>query len=696
MRLWRILKGRSDIRMKKIDFHIHTVPADGQDAWFEFDLQKFQEYTDGLSIDAIAVTNHNLFDLDQFKTISGSLRNVVVFPGIEIDFEEGHLLLIGENDLLDDFNQKCAYIANEFSSGNKITIEKLKEIFGDLDNYLLIPHYDKNPKVRQSAINSLKNLVFCGEVASPKKFHRLIKDESSLTPVLFSDARISTDLDFDKHQGNQTFVKTNASSLTISSIAAALKDKSKVFLTNSEQHDFFQVFRDGQELSHGLNVVLGSRSSGKTFLLNELHSIFDKDGNQVKYIKQFELVKVDEDEFNEMLEKERSDIRERYLSKFRAVVDDAVEIDRRFTHYKMQEYTESLVNFAKSEELQDEFSKAALFKETPFSIRTDEVLVKVIKAAKLLLENKTYRTTIEKHVSNDSLNVLVDELKKQYKERNNERIKKLWVNELIVTVAQKLQASSSSPSIKHNDVDFYGIKIEKEKIRRFNAIARSVKQELIIDSKSFGEKFSIKAQVGAFTGAQELRDESKTRDVRFSDAFKQYESPFTYLGELKKLSLDKAGLYRYFCKVRYHVLNEFDKPVSGGERSEFNLLKALQDARQFEMLLIDEPESSFDNVFLKDNVNRVIKEISKELPVVVVTHNNTVGMLMQPDYILYTSRETATGDDEYYLYSGSPGDIEFKATDGIKKVDSRTVLLDALEAGEEAYNTRNQMYENYK
>ena len=66
-----------------------------------------------------------------------------------------------------------------------------------------------------------------------------------------------------------------------------VKDKDKVFLTNSEQHDFFQVFSDGQELSHGLNVVLGSRSSGKTFLLNKLQSIFDEDGNQVKYIKQF-------------------------------------------------------------------------------------------------------------------------------------------------------------------------------------------------------------------------------------------------------------------------------------------------------------------------------------------------------------------------------------------------------------------------
>ena len=682
--------------MKKIDFHIHTVPVVGKDAHFEFAIEAFQRYTDDLELDAIAVTNHNIFDLEQFKKISATLQNVVVFPGIEIDFEGGHLLLISENEGLDDFSKKCESIKNEFNSKNEITIDKLSEIFVDLSKYLLIPHYDKVPKVRQNAIESLGEHIFTGEVTSPKKFHRLIKDGASLTPVLFSDVRISNDLDTEKHQGNQTFVKTNANPLTLASITPALKDKNKVFLTNSEQHDFFQVFRDGQELSHGLNVVLGSRSSGKTFLLNKLQGIFDKDGNQVKYIEQFELVKVDEDEFNEMLEKERSDVREKHLKTFQSVVDDVIKIDRRTTRYKMREYTESLVKFAKSEELQDDFSKACLFKEIPFSIRTDEGFEKVIKATKLLLENKTYRTMIKKHVSEESLSALLDEFKNQYKAKKRERIKKLWVNELVEAVAQKLQASSSSPSIKHNDIDFYEIKIEKEKIRRFNAIARAVKKDSIIDSKSFGEKFAIKAQVGSFAGAQELRDESRTRDVRFSDAFKRYESPFIYLSELKKLSLEKASLYRYFCKVRYRVLNEYDRPVSGGERSEFNLLKALQDARQFEMLLIDEPESSFDNVFLKDNVNKVIKEISKELPVVVVTHNNTVGMLMQPDYVLYTSREIITGDDEYYLYSGSPGDTEFKTADGRKNVSSHVVLLDALEAGEIAYGTRNRMYENYK
>lgn len=114
------------------------------------------------------------------------------------------------------------------------------------------------------------------------------------------------------------------------------------------------------------------------------------------------------------------------------------------------------------------------------------------------------------------------------------------------------------------------------------------------------------------------------------------------------------------------------------------------------MLLIDEPESSFDNLFLKDNVNKEIKKLSTELPVVVVTHNNTIGMLMEPDYILYTKREIVDEKDEYKIFSASPGDKEFKTADKNESLDSYDILLSTLEAGVDAYKTRKGLYNNFK
>src|SRR5690554_6502785 len=94
---------------------------------------------------------------------------------------------------------------------------------------------------------------------------------------------------------------------------------------------------------------------------------------------------------------------------------------------------------------------------------------------------------------------------------------------------------------------------------------------------------------------------------------------------MTKPEIPDSALYRFFVKIEYEILNKDGYPVSGGERSEYRLLQEISDAQSYDLLLIDEPESSFDNVFLNDNVNQLIRDIARTMPVIVVTHNNTVG-----------------------------------------------------------------------
>lgn len=58
--------------MKKIDLHIHTV-ASISDSPIFFSLNSLEDYVKKLEIDCIAITNHNLFDKDQFETICQKL-----------------------------------------------------------------------------------------------------------------------------------------------------------------------------------------------------------------------------------------------------------------------------------------------------------------------------------------------------------------------------------------------------------------------------------------------------------------------------------------------------------------------------------------------------------------------------------------------------------------------------------------------
>lgn len=684
--------------MKKIDLHIHTVANDTKDSFFEFDLDTLQNYVNELDLDAIAITNHNLFDQDQFEEIYQRIENVVVFPGIEIDLEGGHLLLIGEYNEVADFKQKCDLLSNEITSGAFLTVEKLQEIYVDLGKYLLIPHYDKKPKISESVISKLGDHCFVGEVQSPKKFYRTRKLSEALTPVLFTDSRMSSDLEIENTIGRQTFIRTNSDTLSLSSVKAALADKSKVFLSNSGKEDFFQVFKNGQELSSGLNIIIGGRSSGKSYLLNTLQDIFSEEEKSIKYIKQFDLVRDDEKIFSKRIEKDKSEIRENYLKEFRAVVSDTTAINRRSTLYKLDKYVNTLLEFASSEKLQDEYSKATLFKETGYFIRDTQrkELEELLRASLVLKDNVSFHEIIDRHIDKEKILELFEELTDKYKSILQEQLKKEWVNELVKAIRKQLEQKTSSPRIEDTSIDFYSIKIEKEKLKRFSSIANSLKNKKTIKEAQVYQKFKIRAVAQAYKGAQGLLNESGKK-VSFASAFKQYDLPLNFLEELKRMDgLEKSELYKYFCRVSYQVLNQFDKKVSGGEMAEFNLLRALQDARQYEMLLIDEPESSFDNLFLKQNVNTLIKEISDELPVVVVTHNNTIGMLMRPDYILFTEREIVDGVDVYQVYSGSPGDKTFKTADGINEVESYKILLNSLEAGEDAYSTRKSIYDSYK
>ena len=103
--------------MKKVDLHIHTISTI-TDHHFDFSEDKLLEYIEFAKLDCIAITNHNLFDLEQYNSIKTKI-SIPVFPGIEIDLEGGHLLLITDmDDDLQDFEDKCKLVKAEINTPN--------------------------------------------------------------------------------------------------------------------------------------------------------------------------------------------------------------------------------------------------------------------------------------------------------------------------------------------------------------------------------------------------------------------------------------------------------------------------------------------------------------------------------------------------------------------------------------------------
>ena len=224
-----------------------------------------------------------MFDKNQFEEILEQCK-ITVFPGIEVDVDGGQILAIGDNKNLDDFDGKCAQVQSlsEGEGSGSISVDQFKTIFGNLSEYLLIPHYEKKPPIKDDVLDQLKPHVVAGEVSSPKKFVYCINRKDALTPVYFSDCRIDENLS--SFPVRQTYVDCDDISIPVLKIC--LGDKTKVALSEKDGHKLFQVFEDGQQVSTGLNVIVGERSSGKSHTLRRIAERFDN----VCYLEQFSLV----------------------------------------------------------------------------------------------------------------------------------------------------------------------------------------------------------------------------------------------------------------------------------------------------------------------------------------------------------------------------------------------------------------------
>ncbi len=510
--------------MIKVDFHIHTV-ATASDADFSFSMAKLTEYINACQLDSIAITNHNHFDLAQFRGIRDK-ASITIFPGIEIDLEGGQLLLISDDEELEDFAVKCLSVSDSCSNKkDSLSVERLKQIFGDLSSYILIPHYDKKPQVSDETIAKLAPFITAGEVTSPKKFIYCQKDSDRLVPVYFSDCRIGANLT--KFPVRQTYL--NCGEVSFSAIRNCLRDKTKVSLSEREGNATFQIFDDGQELSTGLNVIIGERSSGKSFTIEKIRDQCDNP----KYIEQFSLVarneKEDQRKFDRQLSDKHSQFSREYLGELQGVVQDIMDVDTDEDARAVSRYLESLTLHAKETEKHDIYSKSTLFGDTEFQVSNQKGLTDLIGSVQNLIENGEFRRTIEKHVSIDSLKKLIVDLMEEYSKREQERRKRTWLNELIREIKRKLQVKSAAPTIA--EVDLYSVAMNLVKVGKFNTLVGLARTEREIVRKPL-QGFEIVATAGGFAGASQLKNLSG-RVVTFSEAFDEYADPYKYLQSLR-------------------------------------------------------------------------------------------------------------------------------------------------------------------
>ncbi len=471
-----------------------------------------------------------------------------------------------------------------------------------------------------------------------------------------------------------------------------LMDKTKVSLTEEKGVKLFPIFSNGQMLSTGLNIMFGKRSTGKTYTLD---AIAKKFGDRAKYIRQFELLntgKNDSDQFESDQKVRQERYAEDFFKEFSDVVTDMLETSSEAEdEIKLQKYLEAVMASATQNDVNDVFSKSALFNESEFNEQNYDELKKLISATETLLETQQYKEVISKHISPKSLKALLKELIEIYRNHKLNGKYQKEVNNMQKLVKESLQLKSAAPRIPN--VDLYQYFLNRKKREVFAQIAIAIKKNRTISNEKAGQ-FTISVSARPFANATDLKT-VMLRQISLASAFDKYNNPVQYLDALKNAGVESDRIYKLFAAIDYKILNSSGLPVSGGERSEFNFLQKIKDAILSDILLIDEPESSFDNIFLKNEVNKFVKEMAENMPVVITTHNNTIGGSIKPDYILYTEKKIVGGTPEFFTYSGYPGSKELRDVNG-NGIKNYEITLDRLEAGEEAYTERKGIYETLK
>ncbi len=681
--------------MKKCDLHIHTI-ATNSDSPFEFSLNVLKDYVQKMSIDVIAITNHNLFDMEDYLAIKAALNPVVVLPGIEVNLEGGHILVITNMDEveLNDFNSKSKAVQDKIVvNTDMITLDEFNTIFTNLSKYLLIPHYDKEPALPKPIIEALQDYIFAGEVTSVKKFIYMQKLETErLTPVIFSDFRFAKEVIDSMYPVRQTYLDINQ--VNVNALNVCLRDKSNATLTAQDGNNLFTVFSNGQMLSTGLNIMYGRRSTGKTWTLDKIADLF---GDRAKYIKQFELQnygnKSSSDQFEVDQKVRLESVVTSYLKPFKEVLDDIILLkDENDDDMQVDNYLKILLKRSEQENVNDVYSSSTLYDEIPFSVTTTKQLESVIDAVLVLIENTSYQDMIIRHVAIDDLKGLLKELIKTLRAEKSHIKNKILTNEILRDVKVALQIQAALPPVP--DIDLYEIEKRSVKRKKFVIIANNLKQSRVIHSESMLQ-FRIKVATRLYANASDVK-EGQGIGASLASAYATYNEPLKYLKRLIEAGIGTSKLYRLFVGINYSINNSKGYSVSGGERSEFTFLQKIKDAKTKEILLIDEPESSFDNIFLKRDIDKFIKDIAAEMPVVVSTHNNTIGGSIKPDYILYTDKNVdKNNNQDFLLFSGYPTDKILRTVGG-REINNYEITISSLEAGEEAYNERNYIYEALK
>lgn len=680
--------------VKRIDFHIHTISSK-KDYEFEFSLEWLRDYVSKAKLDAIAITNHDLFDKENYLEIKRSLEklNCKVYPGMELSLEAGHVNIVFDTTETENLSSFSSWIERNKSDPNSIiSVAEFTENMENWSDGIYIFELGKSNSL--NVPEELNNIIAVGGVSNQLKFQSILLKDDELAPVLFSDAH-ATEKDSDNQRNDIDSLKQKNTFLQIDNcsfeeIKNCISDKRKTAVNSDLLSDVFEI--NSHRVSTGLNLIVGKRGTGKTYFLEKIKKEYPTD--EVYEIAQFETS--NSEEFIEKHRKSQGlkafeNWKNKYLTQFEAIKKYLNSSDDNLMK-NIENYLDSLKVFAKDTANSKSSSKYKLTKEATFEVVPIDSLTKYLESLQeIIVDDEFWGYLSEPEQKKEIFIESYKELRTAYIKNAQEADLKERVNEIIEDV--KSISRSRTGISKVEDFNFSHAMIKVKTEEAINSFLEEIIKEEVIKSETLhGYKIVVKAS--PYDGAQQFRKFHSINEAVDEELIIPYKDKdyITFLNNLKQKNFyNSSNLEEYFMHLEVDLLDSYGTPASGGQAVGFALILRLEEAKEKPLILIDEPEASLDNDYLKNELINAIKNLKNYSTVFVITHNSTLGTLLEPDYLIVTQKNS---NNDYQVLTGAYSSKII--SNNSEKLDSYDLFVEAMEAGIETYKEKGVVYDFFK
>ncbi|MCD0743148.1 hypothetical protein I5C50_13290 [Staphylococcus aureus] len=360
---------------------------------------------------------------------------------------------------------------------------------------------------------------------------------------------------------------------------------------------------------------------------------------------------------------------------------------------KVEQYLDSVKKFATDNAKSRSKSKFRLNKESNFEMIPIQNLESHINKIEQLLKSNDLWTLLKN--SNEKRKVFIEiynELRNLFINKKLKNQIKSEVNKILESVKKTVQLNTGITPIKNCDFSpiIQKAHIEKEIINFMQNIIteQELMREQIYD-------YQIVVKISPFQNASQFKTDISTSDAVKDDIIIPYQKKeyIKFLKNLKNKSFFKiSNLANYFVHLNVELLDSDGTPASGGQAVGFALMMRLEESKSYPIILIDEPEASLDNTYIKDELIPALKKLATHSTIFLVTHNSTLGALINPDYLIITTKnnkndyQVLTGEFSSNLISNNYGSSE----------NSYDKFVEAMESSIETYQKKGETYENLR